>query len=339
MRRQRYTIKYNYVIILCIRIIPTATLTGDAMQINLKQLEAFRAVMQTGSTNEAAAFLHVSQPAVSRSIKNLEEQIDFQLFIRENGRLYPTPEAADLYQEVEEFYTGVDHLANVMGNIRLVGGGHLRIVTSMPMGQSLLPDLVREFRELHPDLSISIRIVVKREMQKALESQLFDIALLTLPIEYPPTHSHILSEVDAVCILPGDHRLATQTVVRAEDLRDEEFMSIVPDTVLRLRVDKLFSQLGIERSRMLIETQSAASLCQMAARGVGVSIIDPYTAAAFEGTNIAIRPFLPAIPYRFGAVLPLHRPISHRAQEFVDLIKNKAETFFDSRRHYFDARA
>lgn len=329
-----YTIKYNCLIILCVLVIRRDP--SPDMQINLKQLEAFRAVMQTGSTNEAASFLNISQPAVSRSIKNLEAQIDFSLFIRQNGRLHPTAEAEDLFREINDFYQGVDHLANVLGNIRLVGGGHLRIVCSMPMGQSLLPDILRDFRAMHPDLSVSVRIVVKREMQKWLESQLFDVAMLTLPVEYPEAHYQFLAEVELVCILPKGHRLCDAPFVRAEDLYDEEFISIVPETELRLRVDRAFAQTGLVRQKMRIETQSAASICQFVARGLGVSIIDPYTAAAFEET-IVIRPFRPAIKYSSGAVLPIHRPVSRRAEEFIELIRDSTRRFVSDRRHYFDA--
>lgn len=305
------------------------------MQINLKQLDAFRAVMQTGSTNEAASVLNISQPAVSRSIKNLEEQIDFPLFLRENGRLYPTAEAEDLYHEVKEFYNGVDHLTNVLRNVRLVGGGHLRVVTSMPIGQRFLPEVIRSFRSTHPDVRISVRIVVKREMTKWLESQLFDIALLTLPVEYPASRSRILAEVEGVCILPPGHRLSDRRLIEAEDLEHEDFLSIVPDTVLRIRVDKAFAQLGIERRNMIVETQSAASICQMVAQGLGASVIDPFTARAFEHTDIVIRPFRPAIPYSFGMVLPIHRPTSRLAEEFVEALRTHAQTFFADRAHYF----
>lgn len=291
--------------------------------------------MQTGSTNEAASVLNISQPAVSRSIKNLEEQIDFQLFIRENGRLYPTSEAEDLYHEIQKFYNGVDHLTNVMSNIRLVSGGHLRIVTSMPMGQTFLPEVIGKFRKNHPDVRISVRIAVKREMAKWLESQLFDIALLTLPVEYPMSRSRILSEVQGVCVMPAGHWLTEHKVVEAADLANVNFLSIVPDTVLRIRVDKAFSLLGIERHNMIIETQSAASICQMVAQGLGVSVIDPFTAAAFENTNIVIRPFQPVIPYRFGMVLPIHHPPSRLAEEFMEVLTAHAEGFFANRAHYF----
>ena len=305
------------------------------MQINLKQLDAFRAVMQTGSTNEAASVLNISQPAVSRSVKNLEDQIDFPLFIRENGRLYPTKEAEDLYYEVKEFYNGVDHLTNVMRNVRLVGGGHLRVVTSMPTGQNFLPEVIRDFRKTHPDVRISVRIVVKREMTRWLESQLFDIALLTLPVEYPASRSRILTEVQGVCILPEGHRLTERRVIQAADLEHEDFLSIVPDTILRTRVDKAFAALGIERKNMILETQSAASICQMVAMGLGSSVIDPFTATAFEDRGIVIRPFQPEIPYRFGTVLPIHRPPSRLAESFLEALRDHAERYFADRSHYF----
>ena len=69
--------------------------------LNLKQIDAFRWVMISGSTSQAAEILNVSQPAVSRLIHNFEGQVDYQLFIRRGGRLHPTPEAEALFRGIE----------------------------------------------------------------------------------------------------------------------------------------------------------------------------------------------------------------------------------------------
>ena len=79
-----------------------------------RQLEAFRNVMQTGTTAKAADLMCVSQPAVSRLISELEIYLNFSLFDRNKGRLVPTPEALKFFNGVERFFIGIDELENCL---------------------------------------------------------------------------------------------------------------------------------------------------------------------------------------------------------------------------------
>ena len=83
------------------------------MQLNTRQIEAFRAVMLTGSMTIAAEFLRVTQPAVSRLVKDLEKHLKFRLFRRQGNRLIPTHEATILFAEVDRFYVGLDRIAKI----------------------------------------------------------------------------------------------------------------------------------------------------------------------------------------------------------------------------------
>ena len=99
--------------------------------MNAKQLNAFRAVMLSGSMVGAAKMLYVSQPAITRLIKDLEVSCGFDLFERRNSRLFATPEGNALYQEVKRHFIGLDNLAQMAGQIRMtnihsaVDHGHL----------------------------------------------------------------------------------------------------------------------------------------------------------------------------------------------------------------------
>ena len=90
-----------------------------------RQLEAFRAVMRAGSVTQAAEMLNVSQPAVSRLIACLEQDVGFPLFRRRRGRLQPTPEADFLLGEVERAIANLDHVAQIADDIRKRRTGHL----------------------------------------------------------------------------------------------------------------------------------------------------------------------------------------------------------------------
>src|SRR5262245_11739761 len=118
---------------------------GTPLMLNLRQMEAFRAVMLTGTTIQAAAMLKVTQPAISRLINDLEAQAGITLFDRVRGRLQPTPEAETLFDEIERAYISFDHIANFMKGIRR-SAGRLRLLATMPMAHGILPATIARFK-------------------------------------------------------------------------------------------------------------------------------------------------------------------------------------------------
>jgi len=297
-----------------------------ANQLNLKQIDAFRWVMISGSTSQAAQFLNVSQPAISRLLHNFEAQVDYQLFIRRGGRLHPTPEAEALLRAIERVYPGLTHLNNLMQNTAMADKGLIRIISTMPLMQRLVPEALFEFHKKMPNICSSVRTIVKREIREWLDGQQFDIGLATLPVDYPDTNIIPLASLNSVCVMPFDHKLSDRDVVHAQDLANEPFISIIPDTVLRHRVDKVFEELGVERA-LITETQTAASICDMTVAGLGISVVDVFSASAFSDKGILLKPFRPAIKLNFGLLLPVQRPQSEAVKTLIDALLTIAGDF------------
>ncbi len=301
--------------------------------LNLKQIDAFRWVMISGSTSQAASILNVSQPAVSRLIHNFEAQVDYQLFIRRGGRLHPTAEAEALFRGIERVYPGLTHLSNLMQNIALTDSGLVRVIATMPMIQRLIPEALVKFQKQMPRIRVSVKTIVKRELREWLDGQQFDIGLATLPIDYPAANITHLASLNCVCVLPPEHRLTHVPVVKAEDLNNEAFISIIPDTFLRRRVDQVFERLGIQR-RLTIETQSGAAICDLVAAGLGVSVVDVFTASAFADKGVVMKPFLPAIKLDFGLLLPVQRPQSRAVDTLIAALQERAKGYEQSFRSF-----
>ncbi|MGF6872689.1 DNA-binding MarR family transcriptional regulator [Paraburkholderia sp. MM5477-R1] len=140
-----YAVKYEYNAMLC---------QNEIVQTKLRQIEAFRAVMQAGSTTGAAEELHTSQSNVSRLITQLEADTRLVLFERSGGRLSPKPEAKALFREVERVFVGLTRLAYAADSIRNLGSGRLRIASIPGIGMSFLPRVVQRFRRSRPDVTV-----------------------------------------------------------------------------------------------------------------------------------------------------------------------------------------
>ena len=288
--------------------------------ITSRQLEAFRAVIDRGTVTAAAERLGVSQPAVSKILAGLEHEIGYPLFARIRQRLTPTREARLLAAEVTRLYDGLERIGEVAREIRDGQVGDLHVYTTPALGRSVLPDVLAEFLRHHTKAHVVFHVRSSTYVNQKTVDQQLDLGFSMMPFEHPAIVTEELSRPAAVCVLPGDHRLARRKVIRPGDLRGERFLSLPLDLRMRHLIDAAFEQERVER-HLQIDVYSSADACALAARGLGVSIVEPFTARDFRRDGLAIVPFEPRIRYLFRALRPRLRPPSRLADAFLDAVK------------------
>jgi DNA-binding transcriptional LysR family regulator len=157
---------------------------------------------------------------------------------------------------------------------------------------------VPRFLEAHPDAAVTIELHAFEEVVSQLATRRCDLGFVAHPIDHAAIRTVQVAEVDAVCVLPPGHPLAGRRVIGVSDLAGVPFVSLEGPS--RRRIDEVFDRHGVAR-RMLVETQTGAVACRLVSEGVGVSVLDPYTAKAMGADRLVIRPFEPRIPFSFSA--------------------------------------
>ncbi|GGJ79727.1 LysR substrate-binding domain-containing protein [Pseudomonas matsuisoli] len=290
--------------------------------MNFKQVEAFRAVMLSGSMTAAAEAMHTSQPNISRLIAQLERASGFRLFERFAGRLMPTEEGKALFRDVERAFVGLKSLEESVQRIRQVGTGRLRIGAVPSMSLTILPRVVQRFRQLYPKVAVSVHTSDSATVAHWAASQFCDFGLVTyVGDETPGIVPELICDVPGVCILPPEHHLSAASVIRVEDLAGEEFISLLHSDGTRLRIDHFFQSVGVKRL-LSLETHFAATICMMVGMGMGVSLVSPWVASEYRHTGIQVRPFSP--DFRFSSYLlhPAHTAESTLSQRFTTVLES-----------------
>lgn len=288
--------------------------------MNFKQVEAFRAVMLSGSMTAAAESLHTSQPNISRLIAQLERNAGFKLFERVAGRLLPTDEGAALFADVERAFIGLHSLEKSAQNIRRAGTGRLRIAAVPSLSLTVLPRVIQRFRQENPDVAISLHTNDSPMVGHWTASQFCDLGLASYVGEdMPGVTTQLICDVPGVCIFPKGHRLSALACIGPEDLKGEEFISLSQNDGSRARVDRAFPEDRGHR-KLSLETPYAATACSLVGLGLGVSIVSPIVALEYLHTGIETRPFRPQIRFSTYLLLPADRPQSLLTQRFGQLI-------------------
>lgn len=308
------------------------------MRLNIKQVEAFYRVFVTGSVTAAAKQLFVSQPAVSRLVAELEIAVNLKLFERKNRRLFPTPEGRMLFDEIEKTFVGLDRISSRADEIRSFRSGSIRIAAMPAIAYSILPSVIKAFSSRHPGINVSLNILNSESVFDWLSAQQMDIGIAALTSQKTVAQIELLSCPPCSCVVPADSDLAQKEVITPEDLKGVPFISLLASSMLRRRIDEVFQSAGIPR-QLILETTYSMSAIQLVKLGMGTTIVDPFSAHALMDQSIAVRHFVPAIPYEFGLLFPKATPLSIAAQAFLDMLKSRVQELADGHGHTsgFDA--
>lgn len=278
--------------------------------MNFRQLEIYRALMIGGSASRAADLLNITQPAVSRAVAELEHRVGFSLFDRVKGRLVPTPEGQLFFRDVTSAFLGLDSLRASAARIRDFGSGSLRIASLAALGSTLVPRAIRRFREVNPQVSITLQILSSAAVRDHVANKQFDIGLAADEVDLSGVDHSVFCSVRAVCVMPPDHPLADRDTIHAKDLHNMAFIALAPEDRARARMTEVFEAEGV-RPHVVVETPASLTVCALALEGVGVGLVNPAAADGFERRGLIVKPYEPAVYFK---AYILFRPDAQRAR-------------------------
>lgn len=271
--------------------------------LNLRQIEAFRAVMLTGSVVGAARLMSVTQPGVSRTLGLMELRIGYPLFERRGRRLVPTPEAEALYREIEQLYGSIERISQVAQDIRYQRAGALRVATLPALAQWLVPRAIARFLTTRPNVTVFVQSLPSRQIAELVSTRQFDVGVVELPLSRPAIEIEPLEPVASMAVLPAGHRLASKKLISLKDLDGERMVMLSQHSFLRYQMDEAFSKLGVAPN-VVLETPSSSIACALVAAGAGITLVSRLTAAPFAGPDLVVRPVKEAIASRQAIIFP-----------------------------------
>lgn len=284
-----------------------------------RQVEAFKAVIEKGSVTAAATSMHVSQPSVSRLLRSLEESVGFPLFDRKKGRLLPTPEAMLFYEEIQRYFRNFQRLAHTAADIRALARGHLRIGSFIALSLAVTPTVIKAFRQSNPEMNISCTTAQSRQLVDLVASRFADLGIVDPIAVSSEVHEERRWQFRCVCALPKGHELAAQPVITPEQLAGETVIGLEREFLGRHKPGAALYRMLAPRLR--IQVQQSIAACALVAEGVGVAIVDPFTAMYCAPTGIEVRPLSVSIPFEISIISSPIAPLSMPAQQFLELFE------------------
>ena len=242
--------------------------------MDLRQLEVFKLISQTGSFSTAARKLGLTQSALSHQIRSLEEELGEQLLVRARPRAYPTAAGQRLLIPAERIFAELAELKSLFGQTRPgLSAGAVRVSATHLAITYVYGELLEKFAARHPDVELVFHATETTEdpVQRVLQRE-SDVGFTVLPVKHPKLQAVPLLKAEQVPIVGAKHPLAKQKTTTVEELRHWPFARFEPKTGGRQVSDAVFLADGGYPS-ILAESNDVEYLKRIIRIGLGVALV------------------------------------------------------------------
>jgi DNA-binding transcriptional LysR family regulator len=243
------------------------------MSLNLHLLRLFATVARTGSFSRAAEVLRISQPAISKGVRDFELQVGCRLLDRNSKGVRPTREGQALARHADALFAAERAAEDELLALRNLDQGSLRVGASTTIATYLISDYLGPFHQAHPGIELHLVSANTRDIADLLIAHEIEIALVEGPVE----DEDLMSEAwrtDVMSLIVGpQHPFASSSEpIAPASLRDELLIVREPGSGTREVVAQALAAQRIEPARTL-EIGSTEAIKQAVAAGIGVAIV------------------------------------------------------------------
>ncbi|MEP6619688.1 MAG: LysR substrate-binding domain-containing protein [bacterium] len=248
------------------------------MSLNLHHLRIFVTVADSGGFSRAAAVLRLSQPAVSKSVQEMERQVGLPLIERDGRASRLTAAGEILATRARELFSVEASAEEELRSLRGLESGTLRVGASTTIATYVLPPILARFRDAHPGVVLRVVSANTRAIARLVLERRLDIAL----VEGPVTHERLSvtdwMDDELVLIAPPNHPLALRRRVRVEDLAGVKLIVRESGSGTREVGERALADQGI-RLPVALQLGSTEAIKQGVAAGLGLAIVSRTAAA------------------------------------------------------------
>lgn len=242
-------------------------------------LRVFYKLATLKSFSRTADELYLTQPAISRQIKNLEDKLAVKLFSREKEGVFLTEEGKILLGHAEKILTLYENAIKDIDRFRHSTLDKIIIGASTTLGEYVLPRIISNFGKRYPEAEIYLRVANTREILNQLNVNAFNLALFEGKFDNPLFVSEKVFEDELVLIVSTQHPLADKEQINFNELRSESIIIREQGSGTRKMIEEALVKLGIELSNLNIkmELDSTEAVKNAVGENLGISFISKST--------------------------------------------------------------
>lgn len=284
--------------------------------LDIKHLQYFIQVTHFKSFTKAAEHLFITQPTISKMIKNLEIELGVELFDRSRKRLTLTMAGRVVLEQAKLINQAFDNLEREVEALSGLHKGHIRIGLPPILDSTFFPKIIGHFHAEYPNITYQLVEDGSKKIEDAIEADLLDIGVIVLPTNTELFHSFSLLEEDIKIILHPEHPLAQHPEVDLRELENEDFILFNKDYVLHDLVISSCKQAGFT-PRIITESSRWDFIEEMVACKLGVALLPESLCNQLHNRVHSASVVNPSISWQLGVIWSKNRNPSFAAKEWL----------------------
>jgi DNA-binding transcriptional LysR family regulator len=289
--------------------------------MEIRHLQYFMEVTRTGSFTQAASQLYITQPAISRVIKSLEEEVGAPLFHRSRKQLTLTAAGRVLYKRAQTIEVQYQKLQTELDELRHLKKGHIRIGLPSIVNSFFFSRLMASFHKEYPEVTFQLEEDGSKRVEENVMNDKLDFGVVVLPTQRDVFDYYAFVKEKLKLVVPASHYLANQQSISLPTLKEEAFIMFDKDFALRDSIMTACKQAGFEPS-IISETSQLDFIEEMVASNLGVSLLPESTCHELT-SNVQAISVHPAIDWVLAIIWKRDHHLTHMKKEFIRFAKEK----------------
>lgn len=241
-------------------------------QPSLRQIQAFKAFVETGTVSRAAEVLFISQPAASKLLSHFEQDTGLKLLDRGHGRMNITEQGMRLYEEIDRIFAGVDQIKQAIEIIKKEDHGRLTIGVMPGISEQLLTKATGIFLKTYPEVYLSFDIRPSQYIVDRILTRQFDLGVVSQSLDHTQFDTILLSDSPLIAILPVDHELTQKDVLTLADLDNVPMIGFSQGSPTRHLLERRMKAKKYHPN-LVMEAATARTVVEFVASGFGVAVM------------------------------------------------------------------
>ncbi len=255
--------------------------------MDLGDVELFVEILRAGSISDAARRLSLTQPTASRRIRRLEADLGHELLTRGGRSVAPTHAGLSLLQFAQQTLAEERHLRDRLGEARPLSG-HLHIAASTAPGEHLVPGLLAEFSDLHPDLEAQLYVMDSQAVERCVEGGTCDVGFVGRRPDQGLLTAAVIGRDEVVLAVRRGHPAFDRAQISPEELLLQSFVERAPGSGTRRTVEEGLQAAGLPyaKRRITLTVNSAQGVLAAVRSGMGVGFVSHFALPGQAGRDI-----------------------------------------------------
>lgn len=290
--------------------------------MEIRHLQYVMELARLRSFTKAAEALHITQPTLSKMIKNLEEELGVELFSRIGKRVELTDAGKVIWNQGQDILQSFNNLTTELSDLTNLNKGTIRIGLPPMAGSSFFPGVMSRFRERYPGLTLHMVEDGSKKLEKEVAEGHLDMAVVLLPTNEAMFETYSIVQEEIRVIVQAEHPLAERTEVALKELAEEPFILFREDFALHDVITQECVRAGFQ-PEVLYRSSQWDFIREMAAAGLGLALLPETICRTLDPARVRpIRLADPVIPWHLAMIWRKNSYQSIAAREWIRFIQD-----------------